>query len=382
MDKFDVVVGIPTYNEADNIGFVVRQVDTGLRKFYPDKKALIIDCDGRSTDRTKPVFLNTETFAEKMFIETAGRKSGKGNVFKLLFKLVKKMKPEATMVVDADLKSIEPDWVRLLVGPILSGYDYVTPVYVRERYDGTITNHIAYPLVYALFGRDLRQPIAGDFAFSTKLAEYWLRQKWTREAGKYGIDIFMTGHAILGGFDICQASLGRKIHRSSEPRLSEMFLEVVKTLFDMILNNKDRLKKIPIADEEKVFGIKTLPEPRKLKPNSQNILQLALMEYQKEEMKNYLSKETFEEVNPMFFRREINIDEELWARIVYDLLYSYFSRREKNDVVRTMRPLYFARVYTFFKQIPEYTTEEVEYEIKRQAECFREMRGYFFERIN
>jgi glycosyltransferase involved in cell wall biosynthesis len=376
-NEIDIIMGIPTYNEAENIGFVVKQVDLGLRKHYPDKKALIVACDGNSTDRTKPVFLNTETLSEKLFLTTEQR--GKGNGFKMLFELVAKVKPKATMVVDADLKSINEEWTRLLIGPILKDYDYVTPVYVRERYDGTITNHIAYPLVYALLGKNIRQPIAGDFAFSTNLAEYWLR-KWSPEAEKFGIDIFMTTHAIIGGFKTCQASLGTKIHKPSAPRLSEMFSQVVGALFETI--TEDRNKWIGNGmEEQKIYGIKTLPEPRNLKPNPEEILQTAVSIYQKDMLKKYLSQENFEKINSMFFNRQIDIDPELWARVVYDLILSFHSGA-KEEVVESLKSLYFARVYTFFKKIPEYTTEEVEKEILEQAKCFRDMRGYLTERLN
>ncbi|NIO22794.1 MAG: glycosyltransferase [Candidatus Aenigmarchaeota archaeon] len=378
MEKFGIIAGIPTYNEAENVGFVVKQVERGLRKHYPGKKALIVCCDGNSTDRTKSVFLDTKTFSEKRFLTTKLR--GKGNGLKMLFNLVVESEPEATIIVDADLKSIEPGWVRLLAGPLLKGYDYVTPVYVRERYDGTITNHIAYPIVYGLFGRDVRQPIAGDFAFSKKLVEYWLDQRWTKEAGEYGIDIFMTTHAIFNGFRICQTNLGHKIHRSSEPRLSEMFLQVVKSLFDNTLNNMDRWRANLRSKNEKIFGMRTLPEPRNLKPDPERILQTAIGEYQRDKLKNYLSKENFKIINSMFFERNLNIDEELWARTIYDLLYSY-SLKRKMDVIRSLRSLYFAKIYTFFKRIPEYTTEEVESEIRGQAKIFRKMRSYLVRRI-
>jgi len=379
MDRYDIIVGIPSYNEADSIGFVVEQVEKGLRKFYPDKKSLIVCCDGNSKDMTKSVFLNTETVSEKRFLVTKAR--GKGNGLKMLFRLAVRSKALANLTVDADLKSIEPEWVRLLAGPVLQGYDYVTPVYVRERYDGTITNHITYPLIYGLLGRDIRQPIAGDFAFSTRLADFWLKQKWNKETGMYGIDIFMTTQAVLGGFRICQAGLGRKIHKLSDPKLNEMFLHVVRSVFDSVLNNRGKWANNSSFGEEKIFGIKTLPEPRNMKPDPERILQTAISEYRKDKLKKYLSRETFEIINRMFFERNINMDEKLWAQTVYDLMHSYMSSRKKMDVIKSMRSLYFARLYTFFKRIPEYTTEEVESEIKDQAKCFRKMREDFIRRI-
>ncbi|MEJ7696418.1 MAG: hypothetical protein WKF78_07350 [Candidatus Limnocylindrales bacterium] len=49
-------------------------------------------------------------------------------------------------MVDSDLRSIVPEWVELLAGPILKGgYDFVAPLYARYKYDGTITNTVTYP---------------------------------------------------------------------------------------------------------------------------------------------------------------------------------------------------------------------------------------------
>ena len=71
---------------------------------------------------------------------------------------------QALVVVDSDLRSIVPEWIELLAGPILKGgYDFVAPLYARYKYDGTITNTVTYPLTRALYGNRIRQPIGGDF---------------------------------------------------------------------------------------------------------------------------------------------------------------------------------------------------------------------------
>ena len=57
----DLVVGIPSYNEADNIGFVVEQVSQGLEKYYPHLNTAIINADNASQDGTKDVFLRAES---------------------------------------------------------------------------------------------------------------------------------------------------------------------------------------------------------------------------------------------------------------------------------------------------------------------------------
>ena len=77
-------------------------------------------------------------------------------------------------MVDSDLRSITPEWLELLLKPVLEdGVDFVAPLYHRHKYDGTITNSIIYPLTRALYGKRVRQPIGGDFGFSGSLAKHY-----------------------------------------------------------------------------------------------------------------------------------------------------------------------------------------------------------------
>ena len=72
------------------------------------------------------------------------------------------------------------------------GFDYVAPLYLRHKYDGTITNSIVYPLTRALYGREVRQPIGGDFGFSGRLprttwsAPVWETATWPASASTSG----------------------------------------------------------------------------------------------------------------------------------------------------------------------------------------------------
>src|SRR3989338_9964688 len=64
MDKLgeaDIVVGIPSYNNARTIGHVVRAVSAGLAKYYPDRPCVIVNSDGGSTDGTRDLVLSTDT---------------------------------------------------------------------------------------------------------------------------------------------------------------------------------------------------------------------------------------------------------------------------------------------------------------------------------
>ena len=95
---------------------------------------------------------------------------GKGAALRTIFEIADALEVQALVVVDSDLRSIVPEWIELLAGPILKGgYDFVAPLYARYKYDGTITNTVTYPLTRALYGHRIRQPIGGDFGVSGDL---------------------------------------------------------------------------------------------------------------------------------------------------------------------------------------------------------------------
>ncbi|MBW1912694.1 MAG: glycosyl transferase, partial [Deltaproteobacteria bacterium] len=104
IEKAELVVSIPSYNEADSIAYPTIQANEGLTKYFSDKRAVIINCDNNSPDNTKQAFLDTPTEVPKIYISTPPGVKGKGNNFRNLFQKIVDLRAEAVVVVDADLK--------------------------------------------------------------------------------------------------------------------------------------------------------------------------------------------------------------------------------------------------------------------------------------
>ena len=375
----DLVVGIPSYNEADNIANVVKQIDKGLVKNFSKHSAVIINVDNNSSDGTREAFLNVKTKTPKIYISTLSGVVGKGNNFCNLFNQVLKLDSKAVAVIDADIKSITGDWVKWLLEPILSGYDYTTPLYSRSEYDGSITNHICYPLIYGLLGYDIRQPIGGDFSFSPRLAEHWLNCKWHKTTKQYGIDIFMTMNAILGGFKIAQVGLGAKIHKPSAPKLGPMFSQVVNTLFSIMLDNKQEW----FNNKEKVkipfFGKEKLDQPQTIFVDYKGMKTISIFGFQSNEtlLNNLLSVEVFDELKKKYDKKNIAINSNLWHKIIYDALYVYDTTDFDFDLIEALKALYFGRFISFFKKTLDQPFDVCEDRILKQAKIFWNDRDYF-----
>lgn len=382
--KIDLIVGIPSYNEADSIGYVIKQVDQGLRKYFPQYNGLIINVDNYSPDGTKYAFINTKTKTQKLYVSTPVGIKGKGRNFYNLFKKVKEFKPKAVVVVDADLKSVTPQWIKKFIEPILAGYDFALPIYSRSKYDATITNHICYPLIYGLLKKDLRQPIGGDFAFSTKLASFWLRQKWYKTTREFGIDNFMTLGAIFGDFKICQVYLGAKIHKPSAPKLNLMFLQVADTfLRTIILNKKKWIKKKSKVNQLVIFGRTGWTEPQKLTVDIKGLEKTFFRDYwiHKKYFKNFLRSEIYKKLEMMEQKKEVDINHRLWTEILYDLILIYKKSKFSLKVIEALRTLYFGRVASFAKEVSKLTEKQAEEVIKKQAQNFYLKRDYLISKL-
>ena len=50
--EVDILVGLPTFNDAQTVGQVVQVIRTGLLKYFPRERAAILNADGGSTDET------------------------------------------------------------------------------------------------------------------------------------------------------------------------------------------------------------------------------------------------------------------------------------------------------------------------------------------
>ncbi len=401
----DVLVGIPSFQNARTIGHVVRAVEAGLRKHFGDRRCLIAVSDGASTDGTlqaamaattagdeEPLLLDPKVEPPDKLAMTYAGPSGKGSAFRAIFELGAAVEARACAVLDADLRSVSPAWVDHLVGPVLEhGYDLVTPLYARHKLDGTITNSIAFPLTAALYGRRVRQPIGGDFGFSGRLAAHWAgKQVWDTDVARFGVDIWMTTVALCEGFRVCQSVLGAKLHDAKDPGrdLGPMFRQVVGSLFALAGRYVDRWADSDRIADVPTFGFRTATSAEEIRVNLDRLIWRFVEGYVAEQglWRQVLAPQHFDAVTDAIHQagerpEGLVLDVELWARICYDYLVAYNAQVIDHDrLVSSMIPLYFARTATFVREAAGDTPERAEERIAAFAEVFLAAKPYLVER--
>lgn len=227
------VVGIPTRNEAATIAHVAQIADEGLAALGAG--GVIVLADNGSTDGTVERFQATSLCAGTAVVQSAVEGSGKGtNVFALIEKSLE-LGAQRLVLLDGDVRSARPDWVGILAhasdGPEPR---MVLPVYRRNRYEATSTNHLVRPLLAAAFGAYVQQPIGGDFAFNRAFLERVGGWRRPQSANLYGIDVWLTANALRWGLRLVEAPLGRKVHNSPFPKILYLPQQVLDALFHVV----------------------------------------------------------------------------------------------------------------------------------------------------
>jgi glucosylglycerate synthase len=382
----DILVGIPSFNNAKTIGHVVRAVQAGFAKYFPDMKCVLVNSDGGSTDGTLDVAQSaTISDFHSILLKHRMQQSfkivthyhgipGKGSAFRTIFEIAGALGVKACAVVDSDLRSITPEWVELLIKPVLQqGYDYVSPLYHRHKYDGTITNSIIYPMTRALYGRRVRQPIGGDFGFSGKLAQFYLdKDVWETDVAKYGIDIWMTTTAIANNFKVCQAFLGAKIHDAKDPGsdLSAMLHQVVGAAFDLMETYPDVWKGVTGSEATPTFGFEYAVGLEPVSVNLDRMIERFMLGVKELSglWKDFLDVEIVDFLGRVgkSAKEDFHIPDEIWANIIYCFALAYHRNQiNRGHLLKSMTPLYIGRTASFVRETWDSDSQDVDKKIEQ-----------------
>jgi glycosyltransferase involved in cell wall biosynthesis len=401
----DIVVGIPSYNNAATIGHVVAATQAGLEKYFPQYQAVIVNSDGSSSDGTKEVVLKESLDKSRLLQITTPlfpvhRLSfpyhgipGKGSAFRLIFEIAKMLDVKACAVVDSDLRSITPEWIDLLLRPILhAGFDFVAPYYHRHKYDGTITNSIVYPLTRFLYGLRVRQPIGGDFGISPRLLTRYLERKdWETDTARFGIDIWMTTIAIAEGYRVCQSFLGAKLHDAKDPGLdlSAMLHQVVGSVFRLMMEYESVWTSRDGSQDADLFGFRFGVGLDPIEVNTDRMLNMFKRGCAElgEIWSLALSRDTYRAINKIAGQidgpKNFSLENDLWAQIVLDFAAAYKREPvERGHLLKSLTPLYLARVASFVLRTRALASDQVEEEIERLCLAFEQKKPEFIQRWN
>ncbi|HET9868203.1 MAG TPA: glycosyl transferase family 2, partial [Nitrospira sp.] len=231
MRKVDLVVALPSFNQASTVVPVVQTIVAGLKSSFGQASTLFLNADVGSQDGTPDLVRqavggsvpfasirpHTEGMSGSTFALNRFSYSGmpaREEAFRSVFAVTRRLEADACIVLDPSVRTVTAEWVSLLAKPILEkGADYVAPVFNRQRYEGSLTNNLIAPLTRALYGKRVACQIGGGYGFSQKISNFFLENEalWEGDGGHFAIDSWVTTVAVAEGYGVWQTCLGNKV---------------------------------------------------------------------------------------------------------------------------------------------------------------------------
>jgi glucosylglycerate synthase len=363
----DVLVGVPTLNNASTVVDVVRAAQAGIAKYFPRARTLIFNADSGSDDGTPALVRDattddTGTVTASRPLRTTQRITtpyhglpGKGSALRMIFAVADLLSADALVTLDPDVTSVTPDWISALARPVREGQaEVVAPVYSRTASDAPLVTQLVRPLVRATYGWRLNEPLMGEFACSRRFVTHCLeRSVWGSGAIPDGVDLWLTGEALANGFGMAQAALGPRLlaHARRRPGLSDVFQQVMAAVCACLEQHAGYW--LARSGAEAVPCTGTLPGPVDTGPRpdvtgmaeafTRDVTALQPV------LATILTPPTLAGVTaaasapgPLVYR------DELWAATVFEFLVAYHGAvMTREHVTQTLLPLYLGRTASF-----------------------------------
>jgi glucosylglycerate synthase len=395
----EIVVGLPSYNNAATITAVAAAIRQGLAQAFPGRRAILVNTDSGSTDGTAlqlaglPATENLRLVqailpAQDLDMPYHGI-PGKGEGLHLTLRIAKQVGARLCLTLSPDLTSVAPEWIGMLGAPVVEqGFDFAVPLYARHKFDGSITNAIVRPLVRALYGRHMRQPMGGEHAFSAALCERYLAQNvWGTDMVRFGSDIWTTTQALCGSFNLCQVHLGPKNQSSvgAPPDLGIMLAQVLGALFEDMSRNAAIWQKVRGAQPIPIFGAEANGVPsavtfdvRKLVDsfrlglrNLQDLWGLVLPPATLLELKRLAA------APPEAF----TIPDELWCRVVFDFALGYRMRTlNRSHLLGAFLPLHLGWLASYVREMQDASNAQSEQRLEQLCQTYEAQKPYLISR--
>ena len=397
--EVDILVGLPTHNNAKTIGSIVNTIRSGILRGFPRERAAIINVDGGSRDGTPAlvtgVSIDDARPASNLYaLRTLHSISTKyatnpasGVAFRSILAAAELLRAKACVMLSPESANIEPDWLSRLLLPIYrDGFDLVTPTYRRHKFEGLLVTNLLYPMTRALYGLRIREIYSPEFGFSSRLGTQFLGQNaWTDGTGGAGVELRFTLAAITGKYRICQSFLGEKIHiERNAPDLVPVLRQTVGALFSACEQDLPMWSVVAGSEPVPTNGADhdVLLEP--LRVNRKRLREMFSTGVAELEsvFQAILSPSTLAELQRIgrLGEEDFQYSAELWVRTVYEFAAAYQKTVISRDhIIQALAPLFRGRAFTFLTENRNAGADDVEKNIEGLCVEFERLKPYLLQ---
>jgi hypothetical protein len=399
--EVDLLVGIPSHNNATTIGQAVETIEQSFQQNFPRERVAILNVDGGSRDPTTETFLSA---ASSKNLNPRGLTSlrtihrvttrysnapSQGEAFRTMLAAADLLRAKACAVVSPMASILTPAYISALLKPAArENFDYVAPLYKRHKFDGLLARHLLYPMSRAIFGKRIRELHSDEFGFSGRLGSHWLNQNgWQDEAVQSSPETWMSIGAISSDFRCCQTFLGQKIHpaMSSGTEIVAAVRRNVAALFwciesqQLVWMQRSGSEPVPTIGSDHDLTSEPLRVDRKrmLEMFRSGVSGLKTI------LETILEPGTHSEIQRIaaLDDRRVKFAAEVWVKTLYEFAAAYHhSILNRDHLIQALVPLYRGRIYSFLLEHHDSSPEMIEADTETLCLEFERQKPYFLEK--
>ncbi len=400
--QVDILVGLPTFNNAATVESVVTSIHSGLARHFPLERTVLINPDGGSDDGTPAIVrgapLATEEMRGSRSLRTTHRVSApfpglpdRSAGVRAVFAAADLLQARVIVVLSPDLANLSADWVADLTRPVWKDHlDLVLPIHPRHRFEGPLLHQLVRPLLRAAYGPRLRADLAGHFACSARFASHmYAHPLWQRDASRPALTATMVATALARDFTLGQVHLGacQWASRPGGPGLSELFQDVVGAVFEGLESSAPAWLASPSGRESVTMGTPVRFE------GQEPAIDLAAMSERfiagardlGPLLQQILTPETHARLQAVTHTGEgvRSFPDALWAHVVYEFAAAHHRAvMNREHLSQALLPLYLGRTASFINDMTAADDLATEARIEALELEFETARPYLVERWN
>jgi hypothetical protein len=399
--QVDIVVGIPTLNNADTIVALLRTIHAGLARHFPRARLVIIAADGGSNDGT-PEIASDASLDPGSAGKTTGLRTrhqigttyrgvpGRASAVRLIFTAADLLQARSVVLIDPSATGATPDWIGALLDPVeKQSFDLVAPVYDRHPLEGLLVTQLVRPLMRAAYGRQIDEPLLAEFGCSGHYAVACLMQDvWDRTPLSEAIEIWLAASAVASEFRACQASLGPRTAVSSPrslPSLGDVFPQIAGALFACLERHASTWLPRTGGERLPVIGAE-----RGAAPAAPTIDPVRLGATFRDDVQNLrpvlasiLAADTFATLSALTDAGPGGYPDEAWVATVYDFVAAHHAGvMDRAHIAQALMPLYMGRAASFVTEHANAPDTDAVQGLERLSQQFERRKPYLIDRWN
>jgi hypothetical protein len=400
--EVDLLVGMSSHSAANTVRQALDAIEASFQRNFVRQRVVIVNVGGGDKDEDGVVAQGPGNLAEKVrlpgitSLRTSHRvtanvssPSSPGIALRTILAAADLLRARACAVVSPAASNLTPDSVANLLRPIYrEKFDFVAPLYSRNKYQGLLARNLLYPMSRALFGCGIRELFSDEWGFSGRLAALCLNQDvWHEEAIQARPEAWMGISAISSDFRCCQAFLGEKSQATKGlgTDIVEVLRQTVGTLFWCLEARQswwldcERSQPVPTFGpaHELTSDPTDLDRPRIFDMFRSGVTELEPI------LSSILDPETHSEIKSIVSLEEgkFRFKSDLWVRTLYDFAASYHHAVINRDhLVQALAPLYRGMTYSFLVEHSDSSTAEMEAASEMLCGEFELQKPYLMER--